>query len=75
MIYILSGTRKQAQDYMIAKRLNPREANIVGQLADLKGLRPTTIVCIGTYVERSDYSEVVQECNMGRHVLLRDITW
>ena len=64
MIYIFSGTYRQAEHFARECRLSPREYRYISDIYMVKGLRDIRYKRIGTWHERKDVNEIQEYLNI-----------
>lgn len=64
MIFIFSGNNQQADYIANEKGLSRQDYRYLSRLEQLKGVRDAKVLTYGTYYERRDYDDIVNELEM-----------
>lgn len=73
-IRVFGGTHQQAKDFIRALMLNPDEYIAAFDAMALRGVRNCLVIFVGSFRDRPDYVDLMQEIMTREHQVLAKIT-
>lgn len=75
MVFLLAGNAKQADEYILAKKLRKENVRMVDSIKSIRGIIKHSILAVGSWRDRPDIDKLSTEMQKRELSIAEDKTW